>query len=201
MHHTGHQPRHPQQDVVLRRDEDVERTEVVHQIGEDESRQPTHEERRSEEPSTATTRIGRDGGKDLEEDGQEEEGKDHPIRAREGLEDTAVEELGVLPVQQDIHCIVSFAVEWGEEEDQQGEDDGRYEIAHSVVRYTTELPFEAEHRLREVERHQSAYDSQQDHQGDTLDMVGVGLDELEEDLLPRDDVGYRGSRYRAYQQR
>ena len=91
MHHACHQPSHTKQDVVLRRDEDAERTEIVYQIGEDEACQSPHKERRSEEPTTAPARVGRYGSKDLEEDGQQEEGKDHPVGAREGFEDAPLE--------------------------------------------------------------------------------------------------------------
>ena len=122
VHHASDQPCHTEQDVVLRGDEDVERTEVVHQIGEDEAREPAHEEGRSEEPATATARVRRYGGEDLEEDGEEEEGEDHPVGVRERLEDTPIEELCVLPVQEDIHRVIPFAIEWREEEDEQGED-------------------------------------------------------------------------------
>ena len=98
MHHTCHKTCHPEENVVLRGDEDAKRTEVVHQVGEDEARQSADEERRSKEPTTASSRIGSDRGKDLKEYREKEESKHHPIGAGEGPKEAPIQELGVLPI-------------------------------------------------------------------------------------------------------
>ena len=38
MHHTSHEASHPEEDIVLRGDEDAHRGEVIDEIGEEEAR-------------------------------------------------------------------------------------------------------------------------------------------------------------------
>ena len=53
MHHPSHQARHPEQDIVLRRDKDLQRGEVIDQVGEDKAREAASKERGGEEPAAA----------------------------------------------------------------------------------------------------------------------------------------------------
>ena len=158
--------------------------------------------RRSENTTTPAATVRRTGSKHFQQDNQ------HQINLQQIT--IAVEHRVVhnrVPfrcrssVQQKFDCIIAFTVERRKKENQHTQHHtAKSKFLIRVLEFS-EYPFNGVHRPCEVERNQSAEDSQQDHVRDTFQFESLVEVELEHSLRSGCDIGNSCRSHGGNQQR
>ena len=156
VHHAAHHARHSQEREVVLGNEDAVAGEHVPQRGKQEARDAAHEQTGGEGSATSAAAVGGCGGEDLEDDDacqvqQQQVGCVVEERTLEHLVPVGLP----LTVEQQADHAVTFAVERGEEEDEDAEDGTCYQQTLPGLANSAELIFKPVHDAGEVQRNQS----------------------------------------------
>ena len=193
VHDACHDACHAEQGEVLLGDDGAEGLQVP-QSGEEESAEAADEQRGCERSADTATAVGGRGGDRLGEDDECDVPEQHLAVA---IEQRVVQHLVpvglALAVEQDVQCTVAFAVEGGEEEDEQAEEtatEGEPGIA--VGLQSAEDAFAGCHRADEVEADEAAAEAEQDAGGHALELPGTVEVEREQGVAAHEQVGEAG---------
>ena len=154
VHDPGHDSGHPHECEVLLRKVDGE-AEVVHHIGEKESRQRPDEQRRRKGTAHAAGAVGGRSGEDFRKhDGRYHHGY-YPHVVAVYVEERTVYHRADIPLQETVYGLVPLAVERREQENERCQEGAAEQYLDPPLLYVAEEAFHAETPPREVKRHES----------------------------------------------
>ena len=193
VHHAGHDARHAEQGEVLFGNVGPDLMDVP-EAREEESAESADEERGCKRSADAASAVGGRSGDDL---GQQHQGDVPEQHVALTVEERVVEQgspVGLaVAVEQDVQCAVAFAVECGEERDEQAEHhSAEDELGITVVAQPGEDALAGSHHADEVETDESAPESEQDAWRHGVQSPGGVAVEREQGVAAHEDVGEAG---------
>ena len=164
VHDSGHDSGHAEQGEVLAAQFHAEGEQIA-DVGEEIAGEGADEQRRGKGAANPSGSVGGGGGEALAEDDGADKGHQEPCRASVDVEKGAGDDGAGISRQQLVDGVVALAVQWREEEDEQGQGGAAHAELEGLGGDLAEDTFHHHHGLGEVEADESGENAQQQRVG------------------------------------
>ena len=203
MHHSGHHTGHAHEGKILdaQRHFGVDKAQIVEQVGKEYARHASHKQRGSERSAHASAAVGGCRSQHLEgSQGEQEQQNGHRVAAV-GIEEAVVEDTRHVTIDQAGDALVTLAIQWRHQVDEQAQREAAHGKAHPAVAQPLEATLQPVDEMDEIERHKTAKDTQQHDKRDAGGVERLALREKELDIIAREHIGHRSAGHRGGNQR